>query len=150
MPNWCSCDIKITGPQSRIKNLLAQFQYEPGQDVLKNFLSTIRPEPPVDNTTSDANAELPDWYARRLSLWGTKWDADLEYIQVTTRRISGGMETAWSPPIRLFAFLAEMDPKLNIELKFYEGGMGFQGVFRWKDGELVHEEERNYRGSRGG
>jgi hypothetical protein len=43
-----------------------------------------------------------------------------------------------------------MFPKLKFRLKFYEGGMSFQGRYIYQNGEAIAAEDKAYHGSRGG
>lgn len=91
------------------------------------------------------------WYSWCTAHWGTKWGAnDPELIEKGERRARLCFTTAWSPPKPVVEAMAEQFPSLRITLKYYEGGAGFAGTLEYKGGEVVKDDEREYRGRRGG
>jgi len=92
-----------------------------------------------------------DWYSWCIANWGTKWGlceprldnsfcADLGY----------GFSTAWAPPLAAFDKIARDWARLKFTLRYFESGMGFNGVVVWKDGERIVDESGDYFGNRGG
>jgi hypothetical protein len=59
-------------------------------------------------------------------------------------------DTAWSPPIPLIEVMGKKFPKLEFELRYFEAGMAFNGIFRMTEGEIVDDETAKYYGHRGG
>jgi len=77
-----------------------------------------------------------NWYDWRVKNWGTKWNADCSgssYQEKDGKSIYGlSFSTAWSPPEPVIRELAKQYPELLIQLRYYEGGIGFQGRLRLK------------------
>jgi hypothetical protein len=158
MPNWCSNEITVSGPQSVITDLWEKAQAKQG------LLEVIVPEPdylvtPVQQTFPEVAAQYAEdeqqraeilanepairedgWWHWRVQNWGTKWDIGLEGLEFVdnedgTAMILGGFESAWSPPTVAFMTYyqkqKEMGVDISIDLMYYEPGIGFAG--RLKD-----------------
>lgn len=67
-----------------------------------------------------------NWYDWSIQNWGTKWDAKGE-MTVEDGECYCWFDTAWSPPTQWLETVSAKFPKLNFELHFAEGGMGFYG-----------------------
>lgn len=73
------------------------------------------------------------WWDFCVSEWGTKWDIGLTSENDNEPHIYSDhgfhvyFDSAWSPPIQAYIKLLEMGFK--IEAHYYEGGMGFCGMF---------------------
>jgi hypothetical protein len=92
--------------------------------------------------------------------WGTKWNAvravhaengerwdenGREFLRVTI-----SFDTAWSPPEPVILRASELHPALRFELRYFESGAGFNGIFVCQAGEVIEEDQGAYYGSRGG
>jgi len=128
MPNWCNNSIVITGPAEKIAALWAEAQSEGNA-----LLNAMRPMP----------AELLEgeaWYGWRVENWGTKWDIDqqgLEFEEFSdgTAAITGWADSAWSPPVDAFQAYSNANPDVTMELKYFEPGMAFIGVWDSEGGD---------------
>lgn len=125
MPNWCSCDLEITGKKEDITKLLENAKKE-------DSLFSIEKLFPMPNTETD-------WYNWRTTNWGTKWDlSDVqldnqgEFVQLT-------FETAWGPPLEAFDKISKDYPSLNFAMTFREPGMDFFGKAEFKNGKNSEE-----------
>lgn len=168
MPNWSSNDLIVTGPNTELQRFKKQ---------AAEYKETEEPPLPPEATTKEIAERLADemtqeehkhvltftafhpmpkheknWYDWNCENWGTKWDAsDASIVKETSRSIQYYFDTAWAPPIPIIEKMSKQFPKLKFTLKFYEGGMGFQGkVIMRQEPELFEEEQRNYNGYRGG
>ena len=92
------------------------------------------------------------WYAWCIENWSTKWGfchtSKAEWLSKT--KILYSFDTAWSPPAGLIKHISEMYPEFIFKLKFWEGGVGFKGVYIFKNGAVIEDEHSEYRGMRGG
>ena len=59
-------------------------------------------------------------------------------------------DTAWSPPLPVVRKAAELFPSLSFELRYFECGDGFNGLFCCREGEVDFDESGPYFGDRGG
>lgn len=85
-----------------------------------------------------------DWCCNN---WGTKWGICHPGIEEEDNKmISYYFDTAWSPCDPVILKMSEMFPKLNFNYKYYEGGMGFRGIFICKKGKVLKDKNYNYRG----
>lgn len=160
MPNWCEVDIKITGSKTQIRELRQTFTRQTndyGDVVVPGFISWLSPEPPEvsQSINQEKSAELvpnslPLWYTWRCANWGTKWDSDLVISKETDKQLAGTVQTAWSPPCEALKTFGKKYPDLKIQAKFFEAGMGFQGILRIEGGEVREYYETTYQGGRGG
>ena len=171
MPNWCENDLIIYGKREKILRCLETVKTEE-----REFdFDTIIPYPKVFKNL-DKKAE--EWDKKRkteklssfekrpkdgynqggyqwcVENWNTKWNA----CKVKVESVSKGknantiihFDTAWSPPIGVIHELSIMFPELHFILKYYEGGMGFQGTYRVKNSVVLEDVASDYHGSRGG
>ena len=141
MPNWCSNTIGITGPADQITALWQAAQA--GEDA--GLLQAMVPMPAeLDDTVADGGAGM-NWYNWRVANWGTKWDVTLEDLELVdngdgTATITGYADSAWSPPIDAFAAYCEANPQVTAELKYFEPGMSFIGVWSTESGDVYWED----------
>jgi len=138
MPNWCNNTISITGPKDKITNLFEEAKKENG------LLQAMVPMPKeLEGTTSPAPQEgepqplvdgFDNWYDWRVANWGTKWDVDIEGLELSEdgTTISGWFDSAWSPPIEAYSTFLNENEDCSIDAYYEEGGMDFAG--HWYDG----------------
>jgi hypothetical protein len=117
MPNWCSNTLLITGDT----NTLVQLKSVIEQDDDHGLLEAIAPIGEYDRETA-------------ISKWGTKWDVSSEGLEYTdngdgTSTIEGYFDSAWSPPVEAFTTLAQDWDSCYIELRYFEPGMCFIGLY---------------------
>ena len=101
---------------------------------------------PWDKVKDGYNSGGYDWCS---STWGTKWNACDAIVERKGNKLKYTFNTAWAPPVPVIAKLGTMFPTLKFKLKYYEMGMGFQGVVDIQ-GDFVSEESSKYSGHRGG
>lgn len=155
MPNWCSNTIVVSGNEEDI------VQFNDWLDDGKALLSKIKPTPqPLVETVagyigdpdeqkkleekSAANVKefgYANWYDWNIGTWGTKWDVDAEIDEVSSisEQVIFSFESAWSPPQKAIALMAEKFPDLTIRHSYLEEGMCFVGYDLYKDGGLTEE-----------
>ena len=125
MPNWCSNSLIIRGNVETLSEL------KPVLEAGEGLLEAIKP--------------IGEWeYGNAVEAWGTKWDISTEGLQFTdhgdgTAEIEGYFDSAWSPPLEAFQQLAEDWDSCYIELKYFEPGMCFVGVFDSEGGDAYYE-----------
>jgi hypothetical protein len=125
MPNWCSNTLMILGDVETLSQL------KPVLEAGEGLLEAIKP--------------ISEWeYGTAVEAWGTKWDISTEGLEFVdngdgTATIQGYFDSAWSPPVEAFAQLAEDWDSCYIELKYFEPGMGFVGVFDSEGGDAYYE-----------
>jgi hypothetical protein len=123
MPNWCSNTLLITGDTSTLVQLKSVIE----QDDNHELLEAIAPIGEYDRETA-------------ISKWGTKWDVSSEGLEYTdngdgTSTIEGYFDSAWSPPVEAFTTLAQNWDSCYIELRYFEPGMGFIGLYDSEGGD---------------
>ena len=123
MPNWCSNTLLITGDTSTLVQLKSVIE----QDDDHELLEAIAPIGEYDRETA-------------ISKWGTKWDVSSEGLEYTdngdgTSTIEGYFDSAWSPPVEAFTTLAQDWDSCYIELRYFEPGMGFIGLYDSEGGD---------------
>ena len=100
------------------------------------MLNALYPEP---------EHEGDEWYSWRVENWGTKWDVSsegLEFEELPDGRavIHGWFDSAWSPPIDAFQAYAEANEDVYLEIKYFEPGMSFVGVWDSEGGDAYWED----------
>ena len=95
-----------------------------------------------------------DWC---VANWGTKWPASRVEVEgpVTgydekTLEVVFHFDTAWSPPMPVIKRAAELYPALRFELRYFECGCCFNGLFRCSAGAVESNKCGAYFGTRGG
>ncbi len=123
MPNWNSNTVTITGPAEKISTLW---------DAANSK---------ADSGLLEAMVPIGEWdYDRAVANWGTKWDVTTEGLQLVlnedgTATITGYAESAWSPPLEAFQTYANQNEDVYLELKYFEPGMSFTGVWDSEGGD---------------
>ena len=93
------------------------------------------------------------WYEWRVTHWGTKWPARRAHLdggEVADDRTCLHFDTAWSPPKPVILALGKKFPALRFEMRYFECGVGYNGLYVVEDGEEARDESGDYFGDRGG
>jgi len=157
MPNWCENDLTLLGKTKDIEKF--KEHVETSKSILDE--NTIVPYPDTFNkmdeeddeySSSGFNAGGYEWCVEN---WGTKWGiCDPEIIDEWDYKDESEMvysfRTAWSPPTPLIEKMSEMFPDIEFDLRFFEAGMAYNGVYRIKNGVIIENETAKYFGNRGG
>jgi hypothetical protein len=130
MPNWCNNSIEIEGPVEKIAALWTEASTAGEHNAL---LNAMRPMP-------KELLEGEAWYGWRVENWGTKWDIDMQGLEFVDNeqgraRITGWFDSAWSPPVDAFQSYSNENPDVMMELKYFEPGMAFVGVWDSEGGD---------------
>ena len=126
MPNWCSNTLTIRGDVETLSQL------KPVLEKGEGLLEAIKP--------------IGEWeYGTAVEAWGTKWDVSTEGLVFVdngdgTATIEGYFDSAWSPPLEAFQQLAQDWDSCYIELKYFEPGMAFVGVFDSEGGDAYWDD----------
>lgn len=121
----------------------------------------------VDWSTQQKDGFNSGGYEWCLTNWGTKWGIyESEYLEdeedswistdkngnATDREgsIKYTFQSAWSPPKLVVLKMSEMFPELIFDLRYFECGAMFNGMYKCKAGEILKDESAAYYGSRGG
>lgn len=167
MPNWCEFDITIEGPAAvavAFAEAVANHDgslmraFLPMPDDLSQTTSGYPADPIETQQAMIAKYGAATWYEWALKAWGCKW-ADRPfsdpfaieiqcYDGVATIEWSG--ETPWSPPIEGLTTIMAAWPDLEVDFRYFEQGMGFNGRVRFERGHEVYNQSGYYAGGRGG
>ena len=137
MPNWCNNSITITGPAEKILDIWSK-----AQDPDSGLINAMVPMPAeLEGTTAPSDGA--NWYAWRCENWGTKWDVDLDGLELEsedgTATISGWFDSAWSPPTSAYETFCDENPDCSITAFYEEGGCCFVGKWDNESGDDYHE-----------
>lgn len=128
MPNWCNNSIIIEGPADKIRALWESAQAQEGSALL------------------EAMVPIGEWdYGTAVDTWGTKWDISLEGLQLIENEngramITGWADSAWSPPIEAFQTYVNANPDVAADIRYFEPGMSFIGIWDSENGEQTWED----------
>jgi hypothetical protein len=177
MPNWCECDLYIEGPSEKIDQFLQLVKSEDSdfefnrlvpypehfkkQDDLAAEWDKLHPTPQVEEFRKERPKDgyNQGGYEWCIEHWGTKWNAENPLIGEREswygntpdwQRLEINFDTAWSPPTPVIKRAAELFPELCFDLRYFEGGSMFNGMFTCEHGEVVTDESGHYFGNRGG
>jgi hypothetical protein len=132
MPNWNSNAITIEGPADKIRAL-----WDAAKAQEDGFLL-------------EAMVPIGEWdYGNAVDAWGTKWDLSdegLEFNDLGNGRaqIVGWADSAWSPPIEAFQTYVNQNPDVYAEIRYFEPGMGFIGVWDSTTGDRYWEDVHQF------
>ena len=166
MPNWCECDLTIEGPHEDVCSFLAycgdgfdfnKFIPYPAKfaelDEAAAKWEAEHPEGPWSERPTDGfNSGGMEWCRRH---WGTKWNAS-DVVMPTPPTPDGydeteiNFSTPWSPPLPVVHAASVKFPTLTFELRYFERGMEFNGIYRVNAGAVDRDEKGPYFDKRGG
>lgn len=175
MPNWCENDLKIVGKKEEIQRFLdhvktdrSRFDFEtiiPYPDKFRR-----QDEAAVDwekNKGRPPNAIRPKdgfnsgGYEWCINNWGTKWNLfddrfheirfdEMEEWCDGDHSLTLHFDTAWSPPVPVIHEASNLFSELTFELRYFEQGCAFNGIYRVKNKEVELDKTGDYFGNRGG
>jgi hypothetical protein len=169
MPNWCECDLYIQGASARIDEFLrlvkgeeSNFDFDRLIPYPEHFkkLDQVAAEwdklHPLPRTGESWKERPKDGYNQGgyewcIKNWGTKWPPKCaEVSRSALELVEISFATAWSPPTPVIQRAAELFPELRFELRYFECGSMFNGMFACEHGTVVTDESGVYYGNRGG
>lgn len=148
MPNHCENELTVSGDAKALERFKVFAQgNNPWDNKDKELLCCNQFIPAPPKAIADYSNVGYNWCIER---WGTKWGAyDIE-LSCSNGHLFYAFLSAWAPPIPVIKAMARKFKALDFDLRYYEGGMGFQGHLRLERGRIVIEESGDYSGSRGG
>jgi hypothetical protein len=149
MPNWCNNVVELAHEDPAM--------LERARDALNRgeFLNEFIPVPEslqivagrVGDDSDEAQKQLEadtarnielhgygNWYDYCVNEWGTKWDVGGDGqgdIGPDGTTFTASFDSAWSPPVQAYEKL--LDLGFMVRAYYYEGGMGFAGI--WDNGD---------------
>jgi len=156
MPNHCENDLSVTGDKEKLKCFkefakgLNPWADEDGKENSEDrieLLSCHKFIPAPEEAIKDYGKVGYDWCIKN---WGTKWGFYKIELQEEDGELFYTFQTAWSPAEPVIKKMAEMFPELTFELRYFEQGMGFNGILRIEKGRIVAQKSGEYFGDRGG
>jgi len=164
MPNWCNNSISIkTNSKLLYRKIKTHLETEAEKDDKGHYTNVglfglLYPEPDyekidVHNWKGEKEDKGRAWWYWRVENWGTKWDVWSDDIQgdltceandkYREYEIEFDFDTAWSPPIEWLRYCEEKYKRqeLSFHMTYFEGGMGFGGVYDTFDGDSYFEHE---------
>jgi len=148
MPNWCNNSVEISHPdKSKMFKLVEAVNagkfcnfaipVPESLHIVAGSLGDSEEQKKLEEATAK-NVEVHgygNWYDFCVNEWGTKWDVDpydpVEFDdQWDKNKVSFGFDSAWAPPVGVYAALTEQG--FQVKAYYWESGMGFAGM--WEDG----------------
>src|SRR4051794_27099727 len=132
MPNWCSNQLTITGPEEDVlafKEKAAGHSPWPEAPQELNRLNFHSLVPVPEEILGQGYREAGcDW---ELKNWGCKWGSCNTWIvDEDPGSIIYEFDTAWSPPLQFIATVAKQRPTLTFTLAYDEAGCCLSGIFK--------------------
>ena len=168
MPNHCEQDMYVTGDVESLKAFL-EFAKEDDHILSANkFIPYPEKYKEMDRIAEEYGKAHPDDWRNRpkdgfnsggyewcCQNWGTKWgiyDCTITSQKLTGKKgkLSFTFQYAWSPALRVIDAMSEKFPTLHFKVKYFEGGMGYQGTYVVQGGNVLEDTESKYGGHRGG
>lgn len=161
MPNWCSNELTVSHKDPKmLDKFIEAFKkgciastFAPPPDwaeiIRQEKLEKMKVEnPSVAKLADDLDLKIDieeemrkdsRWYDWNIQNWGTKWDFPSQEggdVSISNGKISVSFDTAWAPPVGVYAKLREHG--FDVRALYYEGGMGFGGI--WENGDDYCED----------
>jgi hypothetical protein len=170
MPNWCECDLRVEGSSNRVTEFLEAVWGENGLFDFEMLIPYPDKYKELDRLAFEWNqlppeakksAEQPKdgfnlgGYEWCLANWGTKWNAACATVGDVRRwgdlaEVDICFDTAWSPPKPAIKKASALFPDLLLDLRYFECGARFHGMYVCRGGEVEIDECGDYFGRRGG
>ena len=163
IPNWCENELNICGEHKDIKKFkeFARTEYKNEDGKIEiNVLTTEKFIPyPTKFKKKDEKSENKlatdgfnsGGYEWCIENWGTKWGiCSAEITDELESELAYFFESAWAPPTPVILEMSRKFPTLSFELRYFEQGVGFNGIFVAENGEVLKDIEAEYFGNRGG
>jgi hypothetical protein len=128
MPNWCDNYVEIKGPKKVLDEIEDIVKEENNDKERKHgLLNHLRPMP---------KEEKDNWYQWSIDNWGTKWDITEFYgTKRDGDKLCFSFQSAWGPPEEAFDYFYDNNDDVSINLKYYEPGMDFAGIYNDGDSD---------------
>lgn len=166
MPNWCQNRLELTGSKKQIQKIyqiiiknsnksLNLLKFLPLPDVAPKGFEEADKSLQIISDESVPDWYKTNWYKYNIYFFGTKWinDIDLTSNLKAPEQLNDDLyslvlhfETAWSPLNQNFIQKFCEKFHVNLQLTFYEVGVGFFGAAIYKNGfynELFEDIEFN-------
>lgn len=145
MPNLCSNQLTITGPEADVKAFVDGVEgkdslvdaYHPMPEELNSTTAGYPGDKDEVRNAMRAKYGAPDWYEWAHTNWGTKWgDYDTD-LMTNERGLAVYLyTTAWGPMEAAIKAFSAKFPTLDFTCSYEEGGMCLLGAFRYVNGQL--------------
>ena len=145
MPNHCTNNIIITGPESDVEkfwNGIKKFQgYDESENGELDIFQSYTPMP-VELRGTESPKDSPNWYDWACENWGTKWgmyDTDFDF---RNGLVIGRYDSAWGPCDAGILNVSKLFPTLTFKVDYCEPGMAFMGRQVCQNGEETESWSR--------
>ena len=120
MPNWCYNNVEFHNDDvAEVAKLEAFLKTKEKNKEDENGLFSYFIPRPAD--------QEENWYDWNISNWGTKWETSVySWEKLNDNSIRMNFDTAWSPPLAFYEFLAQ-NTEWYVTATYCEEGMGFVG-----------------------
>lgn len=129
MPNYCDNSLTLFNKDKAKIDALEEALNEKNDagDSVAQMFQYLRPNP------------TGEWdYGWSVDNWGTKWEANIiDWERQDDNTVWVSFDTAWSPPIALYQYIAEQG--WDVKAKYNESGVGFCGTYENEFGESYYE-----------
>ena len=143
MPNWCNNNLRITGPQNKLKKLSKAAKDGKLFEYMVPMPTELRDTEAGPDAKTKAEKQKrarlvakygsENWYEWALNNWGTKWDiAETYQNEIIGDTLHLAFDTAWGPALEAYDTYHSNNKDISLEGYYYEPGCDFMGV--WYDG----------------
>ena len=157
MPNWCTTNMKVTGPQEDVIKFTSGFtaegkfleSYLPCPNELRETLSGYlgdedkAAELKIQSDANQAKYGYPNWYEWQHGVWGVKWgDVNTEHDGDVVNQDGSyssmwNFQTAWGPATEGWKTISAMFPTLVFQFSHDEEAGFFEGYEVMQNNELI-------------
>ncbi|MDX1807711.1 MAG: hypothetical protein R3267_11860 [Paenisporosarcina sp.] len=128
MGNLCLNHLIVYGQSKEIKEFYEDCRLEKSFSKALDFsFAPLAPLSPEDNGNGKKT-------------WGTKADADVQFLDVSSKEGICTFETVWTPPVTWIEKIAALYPHLHFILSFHECGNQLAGYIEAQNGIANYHE----------
>lgn len=160
MPNWCTTNMRVTGPQEDVIKFTSGFtaggkfleSYLPCPTELRETISGSfvdedkAAELKLKSDANQAKYGYPNWYEWQLDVWGAKWgDCDTVHEEDILNQDGSysslwTFQTPWGPATQGWKTISAMFPTLVFQFSHDEEAGFFEGYEVMQNNELIFEK----------
>tara|TARA_Y100000996_G_C22556611_1_gene655724 strand:- start:4866 stop:5357 length:492 start_codon:yes stop_codon:yes gene_type:complete len=143
MPNYCHNKLTIKSDKKSL-NELAEFIdsnifIDDDNNHILSFKGALKDSKKFKLTKKikdKYSKEDPYWYIHNMEMWGTKWDAITNKVEINKNKVIIYYDTAWAPAEKWIELISKKYKNLSIKVSFYEEAGFYDGEAIIKDGEI--------------
>jgi hypothetical protein len=153
MPNWFYFSVTVTGDEKDVEQFVEnvkgseKFETQGLEFDFNHFIpqpdNLFRGNLSMDKKKELDSQGLPNWYRWNNDNWGTKWNANCDFLDSEKNHAIYDLQTAWAFPNPVIHKMLDMYPNLDFIITGEEESNAY-GVYIESSNEIWKEEEPDF------